>query len=95
MDFDVPIDHREKLKEIKKRYKYLDLARELKKTTTMEHISDTNCNWCAWYSHQRIGTKIGDLGNNRTNGDHPNYRNSEIRQNTEKSPGYLRRLAVT
>ena len=39
----------------KKKDKYLDLARELKKT--MEHESDGNtcCNWCIWYSHQRIG----------------------------------------
>ena len=28
-------------------------------------------------------------------GDHPNYYTSEIGQNTEKSPGDLRRLAVT
>ena len=26
---------------------------------TMEHESDdyTNCNWCFWYSHQRIGSR--------------------------------------
>ena len=30
MDFTVPADHRVKLKENKKRDKYLDLARELK-----------------------------------------------------------------
>ena len=28
-------------------------------------------------------------------GDHPNYSNFENGQNTEKSPGDLRRLAVT
>ena len=31
VDFAVPADHRIKLKECEKRYKYLDLARELKK----------------------------------------------------------------
>ena len=41
------------------------------------------------------GTKAGGLGNKRTSGDHSNYSIVEIRQNTEKSPGDLRRLAVT
>ena len=29
----------------------------------MEHENDgnTNCNWCTWYSHQRIGTGSGGL----------------------------------
>ena len=45
MDFAVPADNRIKLKENKKKDKYLDLAGELKK---QEHESDgdTNCNWC-------------------------------------------------
>ena len=34
------------------------------------------------------------LGNNRTSGDHPNYCIFEIGQNTEKSPGDLRRIVV-
>ena len=48
VDFAVPADHRIKLKEGEKKNKYLDLARELKKT--MEHAGDnyTNCNWCVW-----------------------------------------------
>ena len=43
VDFAVPADHRIILKECEKRDKYIDLARELKKT--MEHESDdcTNC----------------------------------------------------
>ena len=63
----------------------------------MEHESDdyTNCNWCSWFSHQRIDTRTGKLGKNRTNGNHPNYRIIEIGQNTEKSPGDLRRHAVS
>ena len=42
----------------------------------MERESDgnTNCNWCARYSHQRIGTGTGRLGDKRMSGDHPNYR---------------------
>ena len=37
----------------------------------------------------------GGLGNRRTSGDLPNYYIIEIGQNTEKSPGDLRRLAFT
>ena len=53
VDFAVPADHRIKLKECEKKDKYLDLARELKKT--MEHEGDnyTNCDWCFWYSNYR------------------------------------------
>ncbi len=53
VDFAVPADHRIKLKECEKKDKYLDLARELKKTTTREHeINDyTNCDWCFRYSN--------------------------------------------
>ena len=62
----------------------------------MEHESDidTNCNWCSWCSHQRIDTGTGRLGN-KMGGDYTNNRIIEIGQNTEKSPGNLRRLAVT
>ena len=64
---------------------------------TVEHESDdyTNYNWCSWYGHQRIGTRTGRLGTNGTGRDCPNYRIVEIGQNTEKSPGDLKRLAVT
>ena len=63
----------------------------------MEHESDgdTNCNWHTRYCHQRIDTRTGGLGNKRTSEDQPNYSIVEIGQNTEKSPGDLRRLAVT
>ena len=67
--------------------KYLDLARELKKTMEYESDNYTYCNWCSWYSHQRIGTRTGGLGNSRISGDHSNYCIIEISQNTEKSPG--------
>ena len=48
MDFAVLADHRVKLKENEKKDKYLDFAKELKKT--MEHESNiyTNYNWCSW-----------------------------------------------
>ena len=51
VDYAIPADHRIKLKECEKKDKYLDLARELKKTK--EHVGDnyTNCNWCFWNSN--------------------------------------------
>ena len=42
-----------------------------------------------------IDAGTGGLENQRTKGDHPNYNIVEIGQNTEKSPGDLKRLAVT
>ena len=94
VDFAVPADYRVRLKENEK-IKYLDLTKKQKKTE--EHESDvyTNCNWCFWCDHQGINKRTGGLRNKRTSGDHPNYYTIEIVQNTEKSPGDLRRLAVT
>ena len=50
---------------------------------------------CAFGSHQRIIKGTGGLGNKRMSGDHPNYYIIENGENTERSPGNLRRLAVT
>ena len=63
----------------------------------MEHEDDnyTNPDWCFWYSHQRIIKGTGGLGNKRTSGHNPHYYIIENGQNSEKSPGDLRRLAVT
>ena len=62
----------------------------------MEHESDsdTNCNWFAQYSNQRIGTGIRGLGNKWTIRDYPNYSIVEIGQNTKKSPGDLLSLTL-
>ena len=68
VDYAVPDDLRVELKGSEK---YLELARELKNYGTRK-CSDSNCNWCPWYSQQRIGTGTGGLGNKRTSGDHPN-----------------------
>ena len=64
---------------------------------TKEHESDdyTNCNWCSSYSYQRVVTRIGGLGNKKTSRNHPNKSIIEISQNSEKSPGVSRRLAIT
>ena len=63
----------------------------------MQHYCDcdSDCIWSTQYSHQRIGTGTGGLGNKRTSGDHPNYSIVEIGQDTEKGHGDLGRLAVT
>ena len=42
-----------------------------------------------------IVTGTRGRGNKGTIGDHPNYSNVVIRQNIEKSPGYLKRFSVT
>ena len=95
VDFAVTADHRVKLKESEKKGKYLDLARELKKTMEHEGDADTNFDWCDRYNHQRIDKGMGGLGNERTNVDHPNINIIKIDQNTKNSPGDLRRLAIT
>ena len=45
VNFVVSAEHRVKLKECKKRAKYLDLVRELKKTVEQESNDYTNCKW--------------------------------------------------
>ena len=86
VDFAVPADHRINLQESKKKNKYLDLARELKKTIEHEGDNYTNCDWYFWYSHQRIIKGSRGLGGWRTSGDHSNYYTIENGQNTEKGP---------
>ena len=67
----------------------------IEKTEEHESNDNINCNWCSWYCHQGISIRTRRLGNNRTSGDHPNSCVIEIDQNTEKSPGELRRHFVT
>ena len=52
-------------------------------------------NWRACNSPQGLVEGTGRVGNRKTNRDHPNYSIVKIDQNTEKSPGNLRGLAVT
>ena len=61
----------------------------------MEHEDDVNTNWCAWNNLRMYGKGSGKVGNRRTSRDHSNYSIVKIGQNIEKSPGNLRRLAVT
>ncbi len=59
----------------------------------MEHESN-DCDWCFWYCNERIIKGTRGLGSWWMSGDHPNYSIFEKGQNTEKSPGDLRGLAV-
>ena len=63
----------------------------------MEHKNDidTRCNRETRYSHQNINNGTTGFGNWWTYEDYPNYIMIEISENTEKSPGNLKRLAVT
>ena len=83
------------MKESEKRDKYLGLARELKKTMEHERDDYTNYKWYANYRLKKIGTGTGGLGNKVTSGNQINCSVVEISQNTEKSPGDLRRFAIT
>ena len=60
-----------------------------------EGDSDTNSNWRTCNNLQRIGKGTGRRGNKKTSRDYPDYSIIRIGQNIEKSPGDLRRLAVT
>ena len=55
----------------KLQYKYLDLARELKRTMEHEGVADTNDNWCARSNLEKLGKGTGRFRNQRTSGDHP------------------------
>ena len=46
VDFAVPAEHKVKLKESKKKDKYLDLAMEFKENVEHENNSYTNYRWC-------------------------------------------------
>ena len=94
-DFAVPADRRMKIKESKKRDKYFDLAREMKKTVEQEGDVDSNFSWCIWDNPQSFDKRTGRLRNKRTSRDHPDYSIIKIGQNTEKNPGDLRRFAVS
>ena len=95
MDFAVRADHRVRLKEIEKKNKYLDFAKELKKlwnmkVTVIPIVIGTLVTVTKGFVH---GQK--DLGKKRTSGDNPNYSIVESGQNTEKSSGDLGRLVAT
>ena len=91
----VPADHRIKLKECEKRDKYLDLARELKKLWNMKVTIIVIVIGAFGTVTKGLLKGLEDFGSWRPSGDHPNNSIIENGQNTEKSPGDLRRLAIT
>ena len=95
VDFAVPADHRIKLKEREKRNKYLDLARELKKSWNIKVTIIPIVIGAFGTVTKGLLKGLEDLGSWRPSGDHPNNSVIENGQNTEKSPGDLRKLAVT
>ena len=89
VDVAVPADHRVKLKESKNADRYLDLARELKKLWNMKV---TVIPIVIGYDFQRISKVTGRRENKWTRGD---YNQTKALRSAKKSPGDLRRLAVT
>ena len=93
VDFAVPADHRIRLKECEKRDKYLDLEREFKKLRNMKVTIIPIV--IGAFGTVTKGLFSGRFGSWRPSRDHPNNSIIENGQYTEKSPGDLRRLAVT
>ena len=91
----VPPDYRIKLKECEKKDKYLNLARELKKLWNMKVTIIPIVIGAFGTVTKKLLKGTGGFGSWRMCGDYPNDSIIENSQNTEKSPGDLRRLAVT
>ena len=94
VDFAVPADHRIKLKECEKKYKYLELARGLKKLWNMKVTIIPIVVVGLGHNNKRIIKGLGGLGSWRMSGDHLNVNIIESGQNFEESPEDLRRHAV-
>ena len=75
--------------------KVLKPCQRIKNAMEHEGDGDTYCNLCGWNDPQSVCKGPGRVRNQRMSQDHPNYSIVKIDQNTEKSPGDLRRLAVT
>ena len=90
MDFAVRVDQREKIKENKKRDKYLDLARGLRAAMKHKNDGDINCNCCTRNDPLKFYKGAQKVKNRRmTSRDHRNYSIAKLDQNIEKSPGNL------
>ena len=70
VDFAVPEDHEEKIKDSEKIGKYLDLARE-QKTEGCAGDGDMNCSWYTCNDPWWIRNGIGTVGDRKKNQDHP------------------------
>ena len=58
IDFPVPSDHWVKINENETIDRYLDPARELKRTVEQEGDGDTNCIWYTWNGLQRLEKRL-------------------------------------
>ena len=92
VDFAVLADQRIKLKESEKEDKYLDLARELKKMWNIQVTIIPIVIGAFGKITKGLLKRMEDL---KVGGHHRNDSIIENGQNTEKSPGNLRRLAFT
>ena len=79
----------------RKKRQVLRPCHRTKKAGEQKSNGDTDCKWRTWNNPWMFYEEVRRVGNRRTNRDQPNYSIVEIVQNTEKSPGDLRRLAVT
>ena len=91
MNFGFPVG----IKESEKINKYLSLTRELKKICQTWRWRDTNYSWCTWDNLQRFCKGAKCLGNTSLSRDHQDYIIIKIVQNIKKSPGDLRKIAVS
>ena len=94
VDFAVSDDHKIKLEESEKKDKHLDLACQGVKKQWNVKVTIIPIG-IGVFGTITIIKGIGGLGSWRTSGDHRDNSIIENGQNTEKSPGNLRRLAVT
>ena len=95
VDFAVSVDHRIKLKECEKRDKCIDLARQLKKLWNTKVTIIPIVIGAFGKVTKGLLKGLDGFGSWWPSGDHLNNCIIEGGQNTEKSPGDLRRFAVT
>ena len=91
MDFAIPSESKRKQKDTQT----LGPPKRTKIAVEHEGDGDIGYNWCTWNTPQWFGKRSGRSGNRKKNQKCLNYSLLEINQNTELSPGNLRRLAVT
>ena len=94
VNFVIWLSHRVKIKDNKKRDRYLDFAREPLKLRNMKLMSVPIVISVFGTVPKGLVRGTGRVGNWRTNWDHPNNGIAKTGQNTEKSPEE-RRITVT
>ena len=95
VDFELQADHRLKFLKTEKRDEYLDIAWELKKQWNMQVTVMPIVVRALGTIPEELVKVLEDLETRGQIKDHQDYRITKIGQNTEKSPGDWRGLAVT